>query len=50
MICDSPSVFQNGGTVATKDLFDVVVNLIEKKQLDLTVAWVEGDLVRPMIK
>ncbi|KAK9417016.1 putative Transcription factor domain-containing protein [Seiridium unicorne] len=39
----------NGGTVATKDLFDVVVKLVEKKGLNLNVAWVEGDLVMDQV-
>lgn len=35
----------NAGTVATNDLFKVVVDMVQEKGLDLTVAWVEGDLV-----
>ncbi|KAI1866730.1 uncharacterized protein JN550_007583 [Neoarthrinium moseri] len=40
----------NGGTVATKELFEVVVQLVEKKGLDLCVAWVEGDLVMDKVE
>ncbi|KAI1340156.1 DUF1446-domain-containing protein [Xylariaceae sp. FL0016] len=40
----------NGGTVATKDLFDVVVDMIAKKGLDLSVAWVEGDIVMDQVR
>ncbi|KAI0473058.1 hypothetical protein GGR56DRAFT_596260 [Xylariaceae sp. FL0804] len=40
----------NGGTVATKDLFDVVVDMVAKKGLDLSVAWVEGDLVMDQVR
>ncbi|ETS84135.1 hypothetical protein PFICI_02160 [Pestalotiopsis fici W106-1] len=40
----------NGGTVAAKDLFDVVVKMVEEKQLDLVVAWVEGDLVMDQVQ
>jgi hypothetical protein len=39
----------NGGTVATKELFDIVVGLVAKKGLDLSVAWVEGDVVLDQI-
>ncbi len=35
----------NAGVVATKALFEQVVELVHKKGLDLTVAWVEGDAV-----
>lgn len=35
----------NAGVVATKDLFDKVVEMVNQKGLDLTVAWVEGDAV-----
>ncbi|KAH9885725.1 hypothetical protein F4778DRAFT_760318 [Xylariomycetidae sp. FL2044] len=40
----------NGGTVAAKDLFDVVVDMVAKKGLSLQVAWVEGDLVMDQIQ
>ncbi|KFA46129.1 hypothetical protein S40293_03749 [Stachybotrys chartarum IBT 40293] len=35
----------NAGVVATKDLFEKVVEMVNQKGLDLTVAWVEGDAV-----
>jgi hypothetical protein len=35
----------NAGTVATKDLYDAVVKVVEEKGLALTIAWVEGDSV-----
>lgn len=42
----------NAGTVATKDLFDKVVEMISALGLadKLTVAWVEGDVVTSTIK
>ena len=40
----------NAGTVATRDLYDLVVKLVKQKDLDLTVAWVEGDLVFPQVQ
>jgi hypothetical protein len=40
----------NAGTVATKDLYDVVVKMVESKGLSLTVAWVEGDSVLNQVK
>lgn len=40
----------NAGTVATKDLYEAVVKMIEEKGLSLTVAWVEGDSVLEQIK
>ncbi|OCT44053.1 DUF1446 domain protein [Cladophialophora carrionii] len=38
-------VATNAGAVATKDLFDATVKMVEQKGLTLTVAWVEGDVV-----
>jgi hypothetical protein len=35
----------NAGTVATKQLFDRVVSMVSTRNLDITVAWVEGDIV-----
>jgi hypothetical protein len=35
----------NAGTVATKDLYDIVVAMAKRKNLDLCIAWVEGDVV-----
>jgi hypothetical protein len=35
----------NAGTVSTKALFRKVVEMVERKGLDLCVAWVEGDVV-----
>lgn len=35
----------NAGTVATKDLYDLVVQMAQEKGLHLNVAWVEGDAV-----
>jgi hypothetical protein len=40
----------NAGTVATKELYDVVVNMVAEKKLDLTVAWIEGDAVLDLVK
>ncbi|KAH8883615.1 DUF1446-domain-containing protein [Thozetella sp. PMI_491] len=40
----------NAGTVATKELFDLTVELVKSKGLDLTVAWVEGDAVLDQVK
>jgi hypothetical protein len=40
----------NAGTVATKDLYDVVVKMVEEKKLSLTVAWVEGDAVLDLVQ
>lgn len=39
----------NAGVVATKDLFDKVVEMVTAKNLPLTVAWVEGDAVLDMV-
>ncbi|KAJ5901921.1 DUF1446-domain-containing protein [Penicillium taxi] len=38
----------NAGTTATKQLYQVVVEMVQKKGLDLTVAWVEGDVLDPV--
>jgi Acyclic terpene utilisation family protein AtuA len=40
----------NAGTVATKELYDVVLNMVKEKGLDLTVAWIEGDAVLDLVK
>ncbi|KAH7303854.1 hypothetical protein B0I35DRAFT_364298 [Stachybotrys elegans] len=40
----------NAGVVATKDLYDEVVKMVNQKGLDLTVAWVEGDAVMDMVR
>jgi hypothetical protein len=40
----------NAGTVATKQLFDRVVDLVKTRNLDMTVAWVEGDVVMKNVK
>ena len=40
----------NGGTVATKKLFDIVVEMVKKKNLNLCVAWVEGDVVLDQVQ
>lgn len=40
----------NAGTVATKDLFDIVVDMAREKGLDLCVAWVEGDVVLEQVQ
>lgn len=40
----------NAGTVATKALYEVVVEMVKKKGLDLTVAWIEGDVVMNLVK
>jgi hypothetical protein len=40
----------NAGTVATKQLFDRVVELITTRNLDMTVAWIEGDIVMKNVK
>ncbi|KAF8854778.1 DUF1446-domain-containing protein [Acephala macrosclerotiorum] len=38
-------VATNAGTVVTKDLYEVVVKMVNDKGLDLTVAWIKGDAV-----
>jgi hypothetical protein len=40
----------NAGTVATKQLFDRVTQLVADRGLSLIVAWVEGDLVMDNVK
>lgn len=40
----------NAGCVATKELFDLTVKMVQDKGLDLTVAWVEGDAVLSQIQ
>ncbi|KAF2400582.1 DUF1446-domain-containing protein [Trichodelitschia bisporula] len=40
----------NAGAVATKDLYDVVVDMVKEKGLDLVVAWVEGDALLEKVK
>jgi hypothetical protein len=35
----------NARTVVTKDLYDIVVKMVEEEKLRLTVAWIEGDVV-----
>ncbi|PVH96035.1 DUF1446-domain-containing protein [Periconia macrospinosa] len=40
----------NAGTVATKQLFDRVVEMVKSKNIGLTVAWVEGDIVTDQLK
>jgi len=40
----------NAGTVATKELYKVVVDMVKSKGLDLTVAWIEGDVVMDLVK
>lgn len=40
----------NAGTVATKQLFDRVTEMVTARGLDLSVAWVEGDLVMDNVK
>lgn len=40
----------NAGCVATKDLYEEVVKMVEEKGLDLEIAWVEGDVVLDQIK
>ncbi|KUJ16072.1 DUF1446-domain-containing protein [Mollisia scopiformis] len=40
----------NAGTVATKDLYEVVVKMIKDEGLDLTVAWIEGDVVMDLVR
>ncbi|KAF7556437.1 hypothetical protein G7Z17_g1429 [Cylindrodendrum hubeiense] len=35
----------NAGTTATKELFQLVVDMVKEKGLDLRVAWVEGDVL-----
>ncbi|RDI76422.1 hypothetical protein Vi05172_g13578 [Venturia inaequalis] len=39
----------NAGCVATRDLYEEVVKMVEGKGLDLVVAWVEGDVVLDQI-
>ena len=40
----------NAGTVATKELYDIVVKMVKDKGLDLTIAWIEGDAVLDLVK
>lgn len=40
----------NARSVATKDLFDEMVKMVREKELSLTVAWVEGDVVTGMVQ
>jgi len=40
----------NAGTVATKELYEEVVSMVKAKNLELTVAWVEGDVVLDLVK
>ncbi|PMD37164.1 DUF1446-domain-containing protein [Hyaloscypha variabilis F] len=40
----------NAGTVATKELYDIVVKMAKDKGLDLTIAWIEGDAVLDLVK
>jgi hypothetical protein len=40
----------NAGTVATKQLFDRVKDMVAARKLDMTVAWVEGDIVMENVK
>ncbi|KAF2029461.1 DUF1446-domain-containing protein [Setomelanomma holmii] len=40
----------NAGTVATKQLFDRVDKLVITSNLDMTIAWVEGDIVMDNVK
>lgn len=40
----------NAGTVATKELFDIVVDMVKNKGLDLSIAWVEGDVVLDQVQ
>jgi Acyclic terpene utilisation family protein AtuA len=35
----------NAGAVATKELYEAVVKMVEEKNLPLTIAWIEGDSV-----
>jgi hypothetical protein len=40
----------NAGTVATKDLYEVVVKMVKDKALALTVAWIEGDVMMDLVR
>ncbi|RDW82649.1 DUF1446-domain-containing protein [Coleophoma cylindrospora] len=40
----------NAGTVGTKALYDIVVEMAKSKNLDLTIAWVEGDVVLEQVQ
>ncbi|KAF2001589.1 DUF1446-domain-containing protein [Amniculicola lignicola CBS 123094] len=39
----------NAGTVATKQLYDRVLAMIKEKGLNMTIAWIEGDLVMEQV-
>lgn len=39
----------NAGTVATKKLYELVVEMVKAKGLDLVVAWVEGDVLTDVV-
>jgi hypothetical protein len=43
-------VAANAGCVATKDLYELVVKMVEEKGLSLTVAWIEGDALLDLVK
>lgn len=40
----------NAGTVATKKLYELVVEMVKGKGLSLVVAWVEGDVLTDAVK
>lgn len=40
----------NAGTVATKELFELVVKMVKDKGLTLSVAWIEGDVVLEQVQ
>ena len=40
----------NAGTVATKELYDIVVEMAKSKNLKLCIAWVEGDVVLQQVQ
>ncbi|CZR68606.1 uncharacterized protein PAC_18505 [Phialocephala subalpina] len=43
-------VAANAGTVATKDLYEVVVKTVKDKGLYLTVSWIDGDAVMNLVR
>jgi hypothetical protein len=40
----------NASAVATKELNDIVLNMVKDKGLDVTIAWIEGDAILDLVK
>jgi hypothetical protein len=43
-------VAANAGTVGTEKLFNIVVKMVKQKGLNLSVAWIEGDVVLEQVQ